>query len=82
MVCVSSELSLWQAVFDPVPKPLFILDDYGLLAAINWFVNRFMVRSPIRTRVIGSGLKQRLDPRRENAFFRITQETRANVARH
>jgi PAS domain S-box-containing protein len=59
-----------------------ILDDYGLLAALHWYGDRFSDQTKIETQVIGNPLNPRLPNDIETALFRITQEALTNVARH
>lgn len=59
-----------------------VLDDYGLMAALEWYGQKFASRVDFTIRVQG----QELDPRPatpiEHALFRITQEALTNVAKH
>jgi len=59
-----------------------ILDDLGLLAAIEWQAAQFQKRTGIECRVNCLGDKGGLDKRRATALFRIFQEALTNVARH
>jgi len=60
-----------------------VLDDLGLLAALDWHFTSFETRTGIRIRFHHSGLNEAfLDPRLQTAVFRIVQETLTNVARH
>ena len=59
-----------------------VLDQLGLLAAIEWQAEAFERRSGIRCRV-DSGIDQiDLDPTRATAVFRIVQEALTNVLHH
>jgi signal transduction histidine kinase len=59
-----------------------VLDDLGLVAAIEWLVEDFRNRSRIECRFM-SGLKDAaLDPELSTALFRILQEALTNVIRH
>lgn len=59
-----------------------VLDDYGLLAALNWYGDRFAGRTGIPVQVEGSDLVSRLSPTTEITLFRVVQEALTNVARH
>lgn len=59
-----------------------ILDDLGLLAAIEWQAAQFQKRTGIECRVECIGDKGDLDKQRSIALFRIFQEALTNVARH
>lgn len=59
-----------------------VLDDYGLLAAIRWYADRFSRRTNININIEGYEPVPRLNPRIENVLFRITQEALTNVAKH
>ena len=59
-----------------------ILDDLGLLAALEWQAARFNKLTGIRCRVNCIGDKGGLDRTRSIELFRIAQEALSNVARH
>ena len=59
-----------------------LLDDYGLLAALRWYGERFSQRTGLVASVKGGELMPRLPPVVEMALFRIAQEALTNVARH
>ena len=59
-----------------------ILDDLGLLAAIEWHAAQFHKRTGIACRVNCVGDKGNLDKQRSIALFRIFQEALTNVAQH
>src|SRR3954469_12555971 len=59
-----------------------ILDDLGLIAALEWQAHEFQKRTGIHTTVT-TDLKQAiLDQDLNTAFFRIFQETLTNIIRH
>jgi signal transduction histidine kinase len=58
-----------------------VLDDLGLLSAIQWYADRQLVSRGIAVRC-EFGELPRLPPEMETALFRICQETMSNVARH
>ncbi len=59
-----------------------MLDDYGLMATLRWYGNRFASRTGISVTVQGEELLPHLPPPVENALFRIAQEALTNVAKH
>ncbi|MFA5317038.1 MAG: PAS domain S-box protein [Dehalococcoidales bacterium] len=58
-----------------------ILDDFGLVAAIEWQAEEFQKRSGIKCKV-SSVTEPHLDRDLNTALFRIFQETLTNAARH
>ena len=59
-----------------------ILDDLGLLAALEWQAARFQKLTGINCRVNCIGDKGDLDNTRSIELFRISQEALSNVAKH
>ncbi len=59
-----------------------VLDDYGLLAALRWYCERFSDRTGIDVEVRGEELSPRPSLIIESIFFRIAQEALTNVAKH
>jgi PAS domain S-box-containing protein len=59
-----------------------ILDDLGLVAAIEWQAEEFQNRTGIRCRITVDPDDVTVDQDRATAIFRIFQETLTNVARH
>ena len=59
-----------------------MLDDYGLLPALQWYANEFYRRTGIRVSVEGDEQMKRLPQTSEIALFRIAQEALNNVAKH
>jgi two-component system sensor histidine kinase UhpB len=59
-----------------------MLDDYGLVDALEWYGQRFGQRMQLEVTVQGYPFLSRLDPGTENTLFRITQEALNNVAKH
>ncbi|MDO8262385.1 MAG: PAS domain-containing protein [Gallionella sp.] len=59
-----------------------ILDDLGLLAALEWQAEQFYKHTGIECRVNSIEDKVKLDRQHSIALFRIFQETLTNVARH
>jgi signal transduction histidine kinase len=59
-----------------------VLDDYGLLAALRWYCERFSDRTKIDVEVRGEEPSPRLSLIIESIFFRIAQEALNNVSKH
>jgi PAS domain S-box-containing protein len=59
-----------------------ILDDLGLVAAVEWAGEEFEARTGTKCRLDLSEDGVSIDPERATAVFRIFQETLTNVARH
>lgn len=59
-----------------------ILDDLGLVAAVEWAAEEFEGRTGTKCHVSLPGADIDLDPEHATALFRIFQETLTNVARH
>ena len=59
-----------------------VLEDYGLVAALRWYADRFASRTGISVTVQGKDPSPRLNTSSENTLFRIVQETLTNVAKH
>jgi PAS domain S-box-containing protein len=59
-----------------------VLDDYGLTPVLRWYAEQFGKRTGVATTVIEQGPARRLPAAAEEAFFRISQEALANVAKY
>jgi PAS domain S-box-containing protein len=59
-----------------------ILDDLGLVAAVEWAAEEFQARTGIQCQVGLPEVHPAVDAGRATALFRILQETLTNVARH
>jgi PAS domain S-box-containing protein len=59
-----------------------MLDDLGLVPAMEWQLQEFQKRSGIRCRFTSSMEEVALDAEETTVLFRILQETLTNVARH
>jgi signal transduction histidine kinase len=62
-------------------RPL-ILDDQGLLPALQWQLRRFSQQTGVIIRFEHAGLERRFSPDVEIAAYRVVQEALTNVARH
>jgi PAS domain S-box-containing protein len=59
-----------------------MLDDYGLLPALQWYGGEFTRRTGIEVRIQGDERMRRLPASSEIALFRIVQEALNNVSKH
>jgi len=59
-----------------------VLDDFGLAAALRWYVGQFTNRTRVATTFVETGPARRLSPVAEHALFRMAQNALANVAKH
>jgi PAS domain S-box-containing protein len=59
-----------------------ILDDLGLVPAVQWYAEHLGKRAGLRVRVLTRGGEPALDPRLTVTAYRIVQEALTNVARH
>jgi two-component system sensor histidine kinase UhpB len=59
-----------------------MLDDQGLMLALEWYARQFSARTGISVTVRGLDSSQRPAPKMEIALFRIAQEALNNVAKH
>ena len=59
-----------------------MLDDLGLLVALDWLFKRYTQQTNIRVDFRRTALDARLPSLLETAIFRIAQEALTNVARH
>lgn len=59
-----------------------VLDDYGLIDALNWYGDQFNKRTNIAVLINGEEPMPRLPQRVEIALFRIAQEALTNVSKH
>lgn len=59
-----------------------LLDDFGLLAAVEWMAENFQKKSRVTCTVESTGLTEKLDDAIESAVFRVVQEGLSNIERH
>jgi PAS domain S-box-containing protein len=59
-----------------------VLDEYGLVAAMQWYGNSFSQRVGFHIQVVGEEFSPRLSQNVEIVIFRIVQEALNNVAKH
>ena len=59
-----------------------MLDDLGLLPAVQWYVNRYNTQTNIKITFEHSGLNRKFSPQINIAIYRIVQEALTNIARH
>ena len=58
------------------------LDDLGLIAALQWYIQAFEERHAIPVDFVVGGEQTRLPSEYETVLFRITQEALINIAKH
>ncbi|NOR19703.1 MAG: PAS domain S-box protein [Xanthomonadales bacterium] len=59
-----------------------LLDDLGLLAAIEWQVEQFQKRAQINCHLVLPDEEPELSPKERTALFRVMQEALSNILRH
>jgi PAS domain S-box-containing protein len=59
-----------------------MLDDLGLLPALQWHVSRYTAQTHIKVALRYNGLDRRFPAEVETAAYRVVQEALTNVARH
>ncbi len=59
-----------------------LLDDFGLVAAMQWYVNRVAEHTGLTVDFVADPVEPRLPPVLETTCFRVTQEAVTNVVRH
>jgi PAS domain S-box-containing protein len=59
-----------------------MLDDFGLLPALRWYLEQTMKRSGLEVRLIAPSKLERLEPGLETACYRVVQEAITNVVKH
>ena len=79
-VLLESTAATIENVMSELRPPM--LDDYGLLPALQWYANDFVRRTGIEIEVHGKEGAARLAQSSEIALFRIAQEALNNVAKH
>lgn len=59
-----------------------VLDDFGLLPAVEWMLESFRKRTAIHCVLEHSGMDSKLDDAPASAVFRVIQEALVNIERH
>ncbi len=59
-----------------------IIDDLGLVAALEWIAEELEKDQPIQTKVEARGLERALSPEMQIVLFRIAQEGLNNIRKH
>ncbi|KPV54009.1 hypothetical protein SE17_06310 [Kouleothrix aurantiaca] len=59
-----------------------MLDDLGLLPALNWLIERYAAQTGVRVDWRHKGVERRFPTAIETSVYRIVQEALTNVARH
>ncbi len=58
------------------------MDDYGLVASIRWYSERFSMRTGVEVVMEGTEIHPRPAAAIENNLFRIVQEVLTNISKH
>lgn len=58
------------------------MDDYGLVASIRWYSERFSLRTGVEVVMEGEEIRPRPAAAVENNLFRIVQEVLTNISKH
>jgi len=58
------------------------MDDYGLVASIRWYSERFSLRTGVEVVMEGEEIRPRPAAAVENNLFRIVQEVLTNIGKH
>ncbi|WP_170942229.1 sensor histidine kinase [Noviherbaspirillum denitrificans] len=59
-----------------------LLDDFGLLPAVEWMAENFRKKTGIACSVDSAGMSGKLDDPIESAVFRVVQEGLSNIEKH
>jgi PAS domain S-box-containing protein len=59
-----------------------MLDDLGLLPALQWHITRYTAQTQIQVALRHNGLDRRFSPEVETTVYRVVQEALTNVARY
>jgi len=59
-----------------------MLDDMGLVPALDWYLKAFGDRAGVATDLVHAGMDERPVPAIEICLFRVVQEATTNIARH
>jgi signal transduction histidine kinase/DNA-binding NarL/FixJ family response regulator len=86
-VRLADSVALVEATTDAIENVMAelrppMLDDHGLLSALQWHARQFSQRTGIEVVVHGGEAAQRPGPEIEITLFRIAQEALNNVAKH
>lgn len=73
-------ITLTKSMASALRPPL--LDDFGLLPAVEWMAENFRKRTAVTVALESSGMANKLDDPVESAVFRIVQECLSNIERH
>jgi PAS domain S-box-containing protein len=84
---LTDALALVEQTTDSIRKVMAelrppVLDDYGLVDALEWYGRRFAKWTELTVTVWVEVIEPRLPAAVENALFRIAQEALTNVAKH
>jgi len=79
--------SLAVQILDEIRKVIYelrptLLDDLGLVAALEWYAENYLETASITVHLETEGSERRLPIRTETELFRIIQEAFTNIVRH
>jgi PAS domain S-box-containing protein len=74
-------ITLTKSMASALRPPL--LDDFGLMPAVEWMTDHFQKKNGVRCTIEGIGMKHvKLDDPIESAVFRVIQEGLLNIEKH
>lgn len=73
-------ISMTKSMASALRPPL--LDDFGLLPAVEWMAESFRKKTSIRCKVESKGITVKFDDAVESAIFRVVQESLSNIEQH
>jgi signal transduction histidine kinase len=73
-------ITLTKSMASTLRPPL--LDDFGLMPAVEWMTENFRKKTGIACTVDGSAMKAKLGDPIDSAVFRVIQEALLNIERH
>jgi PAS domain S-box-containing protein len=89
--CVPARVAQMQGMLDKVitmTKTMAstlrppLLDDFGLIPAVEWMTDNFQKRTGVACQLILGGVQSKLGDPIESAVFRVIQEALLNIERH
>lgn len=78
-LCHQADEEIDKLIFDLRPS---LLDDLGLVEAIEFFIEARLTAAGIKGRLVVTGEERRLSSEREVSLFRIIQESINNIIKH
>ena len=59
-----------------------LLDDLGLVAAVTWYVENYLIRTGVKAELETQGFDRKLPSAVEITLFRVVQEAITNIIKH